>query len=72
VVAKEAAKKEENVNGRKKKNGEKAKFWPTFINDFFSLHAWNLPLFIGGGIGIIYLYWCQILTLDLNRKDHNR
>jgi hypothetical protein len=55
-----------------KKNGEKAKFWPTFINDFFSLHAWNLPLFIGGGIWIIYLYWCQILTLDLNRKDHNR
>jgi hypothetical protein len=70
VVAKEAAKKEENVNGRKK-NGEKAKFWPTLIIDFFPLHAWNLPLFIGGGRGIICLYWCQILTLDLNRKDHN-
>jgi hypothetical protein len=55
VVAKEAAKKEENVNGRKK-NGEKAKFLPTLIIDFFPLHAWNLPLFIGGGRGIICLH----------------
>jgi hypothetical protein len=55
VVAKEAAKKEENVNGRKK-NGEKAKFLSTLIIDFFPLHAWNLPLFIGGGRGIICLH----------------
>jgi hypothetical protein len=40
--------------------------------DFFFLKAWNPPLFIEGGRGIFFLYWFQILTIDLNWKDLNR
>jgi hypothetical protein len=47
-------------------------FLSTLDPDFFFLKAWNPPIFIEGGKGIFFLYWFQILTLDLNWKDLNR
>jgi hypothetical protein len=35
-------------------------------------NAWNPRLVIKGGRWIFYLYCCQILTLESNRKDTNR
>jgi hypothetical protein len=66
--------KEEEQNGwqRKRKNmGRKANFSLALGSHFFSLRAWNPPLFIGGRRETLCLFWEQILVLDLNRKDLN-
>jgi hypothetical protein len=51
--------------------GEKADFFQTLAFDFSSLRLWNPSLFIGGGRGTFCLMWCQILALDLTRKELN-
>ena len=55
---------------KKRKNlGRKTNFSPALSSHFFSLKVWNPPLFIGGRRWTLCLFWKQILTLDLNRKD---
>jgi hypothetical protein len=67
-------KKEKEEDGwqiRRKKLGRKADFSPTLGSDFFLLNARNPPVFIGYGRWTSCFYWCQILTLNLIRKDSN-
>ena len=56
--------------GGEKKTGEML-FFPTLASDFLMLNVSNSPLFIRGGKGTPFLYWCQILVFELTRKDPN-
>ena len=53
-------------------NSRMTGFYPTLDSIFFLSRAWNSPLFIGGGRGTFFLYWCQILALDSIQNDPNR
>jgi len=54
------------------KTGKRLIFWLTLDTIFFPLRAWNLPLFISGGIGQSCLHWGKIAALDSVGKDPNR
>jgi hypothetical protein len=64
-------KEEDGWRIRRIKLGRKADFSPILGSDFFLLNAWNPPIFIGYGRGTSCFYWCQILALNLIRKDSN-
>jgi hypothetical protein len=46
-------------------------FLKTLAFIVFLLIAWNSSLFLGGGRRTFYLFYGQILTLDINRKNPN-
>jgi hypothetical protein len=61
-----------NPTTRKRKKTRKIDdFFSTLASHFSSIRALNPPMFIGGGRGILFLFWRQILTLDSNWKDAN-
>lgn len=68
-VAEEVEK--EIVERRGRNWGKELIFSQLWTQIFFTLRAWNPPLFIGGGIGTCCFYWCQILALNSNQKNPN-